>query len=434
MTDSIRTIYEDDALHVVSHSGDSDYMLVTFGDLVSLATETRFFADTPAIKLSINCIGFMAKQPNWFPKRNMEAAISALNPLLSRHSRRLVYGGSMGGYGAVKYSGLLGATAVIAMCPQWSLDIGECKGKNPGWQSYYTNEMEGMGIKPGDLMGRIYILADLHDALDLFHAEHILICDPECRLIDTPYLGHSVTSALAGTANLAKLIAAAFVDDVATMRRLGRAARIDSERRTANVLAHALRKKPALAYRFLSSRTSDPSSRYASIIADHAMGLAGWMAQQGMVAEAVDLLVTTARAADNFTRYVMLHIFAAGIVGKPLRIVDDRGRHVRFDFDSGSCKTSVSDGMVGRIAMQISGSSVRLVLEEGGFQLGMHAGSNGKLGPDTDLQDGAEADVELHSGKLCFRFSTGYLSSEPNGTLIANRQRVGDWEKFALQI
>lgn len=67
-------IYEDEQIKVLFWSGNSERIVVTFGDLISLAKETRYFADTPLKKLGLSSIGFMAKRGNWFPQQSMHLA------------------------------------------------------------------------------------------------------------------------------------------------------------------------------------------------------------------------------------------------------------------------------------------------------------------------------------------------------------------------
>ena len=44
-------IYEDEQIRVLFWKGSSDRVVITFGDLISLAKDTRYFADTPLKKL-----------------------------------------------------------------------------------------------------------------------------------------------------------------------------------------------------------------------------------------------------------------------------------------------------------------------------------------------------------------------------------------------
>lgn len=144
--------------------------MITFSDLYTRADGRRFFADIPAIKADLACIGVVAKRGNWYPKHNLEAAASVILDHIRGYESRILYGGSMGGYAAIKYSALLGATQVIAFCPQWSIDAEECKDiVNPGWQEYFSETMRGMGVKAQDIGGRVFVFSDKYQNVDNFH-------------------------------------------------------------------------------------------------------------------------------------------------------------------------------------------------------------------------------------------------------------------------
>src|SRR5271168_4492658 len=100
----------------------SSFVLITFGDLIMLASGLNFFAEAPTTKSEISCVGIMAKKGNWYPVESLKAAATALASIIQGYDRRITYGGSMGGYAAIKFSRLLGATEVISLCPQWSID------------------------------------------------------------------------------------------------------------------------------------------------------------------------------------------------------------------------------------------------------------------------------------------------------------------------
>ena len=57
-------IYEDEEIKVVFWDGNAEKIIITFGDIGSLANETRYFSDTPLKKLGLSTIGFMAKRAN----------------------------------------------------------------------------------------------------------------------------------------------------------------------------------------------------------------------------------------------------------------------------------------------------------------------------------------------------------------------------------
>ncbi len=162
-------VFEDAHLRVMFQPGGSDMLLLTFGDAAVLADGTRFFADTVASKFGINCLGFMARAPNWYPASSMRAAARAVAYTLAAFGIRIFYGSSMGAYAAVKYSALLGATHVLTLCPQWSIDPAECGGNESGYRDFFRPEMAGMGVTGADMAGEITVFYDPGQRDDAYH-------------------------------------------------------------------------------------------------------------------------------------------------------------------------------------------------------------------------------------------------------------------------
>lgn len=199
-------IYDDDEISAIQCFGNSEEILITFGCLDSYVEGKRFFGDTPAKKLGINCIGIMAKGPHWYPAKNMDSVVNAIQNIIDKFKTRIVYGGSMGGYAALKYSRQLAATHVIALCPQWSLDKEECDGFDPGWQSDFRPYMKNMGVRNEDLSGHIYLFFDPFDKRDTFHAEKICSLRSGIRKVFVSFVKHDVTVTICGTECLRDII------------------------------------------------------------------------------------------------------------------------------------------------------------------------------------------------------------------------------------
>ncbi len=214
---SVITLYEDDMLKVFYSSGRSDFLLVTFGDLLSKVDGDSFFADAPVKKLGLNCLGFVAKGPNWYPVPNVALAIKACEQILANFKEIVTYGGSMGGYAALKYSRRLGAVATIAMCPQWSLDPDECGGFDSGWRKFFVPNMMDMGVTKYDLAGNIFVLYDPGNETDNFHARKILDLSHSISALRTRSVDHHVTSVFAGTKNLESFVQCALNNDYHAM-------------------------------------------------------------------------------------------------------------------------------------------------------------------------------------------------------------------------
>lgn len=211
---SVSILFEDEEIKVLWHPGESEFLIVTFGDLVTLANKDRFFADAPVKKLALNCIGFMAKRPNWFPNASVAKALDAISHITSKFETVVNYGGSMGGYAALKYSCRLRASSVIAFCPQWTIDKKECSGENPGYQKYFDTYMNDMSITKHDVSGNAFIFYDPSHKIDLFHATRILELSDSIHPILMRSTDHHVTTVMAGTSHLYDLIKHAKDDEV----------------------------------------------------------------------------------------------------------------------------------------------------------------------------------------------------------------------------
>lgn len=249
-------LFEDDELRVIWTPRRSDCLVITFGNLNNLANGMDYFAKAPLEKLGYSSIGFMNKHSHWFPAASMQQAIAAIATVLAQHQHKVIYGGSMGGYAAIKYSAALQATHVLAMCPQWSIDPNECKGWNPGWQEHFAPVMRGMGITHHDVAGQIYLFCDFHHALDKRHADHIAQTNASIQLVNVPFAKHHVTTVLAGSRNLDQLIQACLHNNKVAIHRINRLARRRSDIYKKNALKVAHRKLPHVFVSYLSHQNN----------------------------------------------------------------------------------------------------------------------------------------------------------------------------------
>ncbi|MBD8496257.1 hypothetical protein [Pseudomonas syringae] len=242
--ENIDILFENEDIKVLWHKGISNFLLITFGDLVTLAQGNNFFADTPVKKLGINCIGFMAKRPNWFPHESMSQAIYAIKHITHLFKEKITYGGSMGGYAAIKYSSRLKATSIISFCPQWSLDASECDGNNPGYQSFYVPSMKDMSIKTNDISGSLFILYDPYYKEDAFHASKIKKLYPQSNMLHIRSTDHYVTGVLAGTENLNSIITSVIKNDIYALSIIVNSIRKSHPRRLKTILLRLEKRHP----------------------------------------------------------------------------------------------------------------------------------------------------------------------------------------------
>jgi hypothetical protein len=237
-----RVIYDDAEIRVVCHPGQTDFVVITFGDLYTLAKDNRFFADTPLAKLGITAVGVVAKRGNWYPPANISAASQAIWQIIRPYRTRVIYGASMGGYGAIKYSKIFGATHVISLCPQWSLDPGECNGINPGWQEHLSQPRAGMGISSNDISGKVFLFCDLFYKIDLFHCQMIERLSPMINVINVPFVEHKIAVVFSGTTKLMVLIESCLREDIKALHLFSRTHRKNNTIWTENLLKFAFKK------------------------------------------------------------------------------------------------------------------------------------------------------------------------------------------------
>jgi tetratricopeptide (TPR) repeat protein len=98
----------------------------------------------------------------------------------------------MGGYGALKYSGYLGADAVLAFSPQFSVSPHEAP-FDCGRHAFYNAELHSnMAIMEKDVSGKVSIFYDSNIALDRLHALAICAEVNTARLVSAAYSGHDM--------------------------------------------------------------------------------------------------------------------------------------------------------------------------------------------------------------------------------------------------
>ncbi len=239
-------VFEDAHLRVMFQPGGSDMLLLSFGDAVILADGTKFFAEPVVRKFGLNCLGFMARAPNWYPADSMRAAARAVAYTLAAFDIRIAYGSSMGAYGAIKYSALLGITHVVAFCPQWSIDPAECGGNESGYRDFFRPEMAGLGVTAADMAGEITVFYDPRQPNDAYHYRALAALSPRVRACRVHHAGHHLAPVLRGSSLAVALFAACYHGDAARLYALVNPPRRASVHRRRNLLAAAAARHPRL--------------------------------------------------------------------------------------------------------------------------------------------------------------------------------------------
>jgi hypothetical protein len=241
------------------NAGESDYLLVTFGELAYLADGTRYWGKPMIERNKINAIGIAARSPNWYPKPDIDAFIAAQQPLLDRFKGRIVVAGhSMGGYAAIKHSRRLGASTVIATVPQYTLDRSSLPNNTRPPISYFNPALHtGMEPKPEELSGQIYILCDFgHSGRPQFDA-YVRMGLDNSHVFPVPYTGHECVTVFAKNDGFLDLVGLCRAGDEAAIRRFIRQCRKDTNLRVVTIALRLAARRPKLAlevYRKYESR------------------------------------------------------------------------------------------------------------------------------------------------------------------------------------
>ena len=251
-----KIIYEDENIKCIHSTIDDseNSLVITFGDAVSLDNEKNiFFGESVLAENKYNCIGVMPKFPHWYPLSSILNFIKLNANLLSSYPKKIGFGSSMGAYGAIKYSKLLGTQMTIAMAPQWSIDPSECH-YYPGFQEFYSEKMKSMGIGSEEIWGNIFIFYDPYTVEDLNHAKKIKSLHSNTYLIKVASTGHAPLSALKGSNSIKLLFTytqnlslSALYLHVNHLRRLNPA-------RKYNVIKRSVKRRPIMAAKIIINR------------------------------------------------------------------------------------------------------------------------------------------------------------------------------------
>ena len=202
MTQSVdkQIIFEDDEIRVIYMPGTSDALVFSFGDLITRAKGMSINAEKSLQKFDYHVIGIMPKQKSWFPESSMWNMLNAIQDWIAPFSQRIAYGGSMGGYAAIKYARLLGFQRVIAMVPQYSIDPMDVTDLR--YNMFFQQTLNSnMRIHQSDITQscEYMVIYDPYYAEDRTHFEKIAALIPTIHTLHLPYTGHDAIAVLANS-------------------------------------------------------------------------------------------------------------------------------------------------------------------------------------------------------------------------------------------
>ena len=431
-------IYEDCEVRVVWLPGESDFLLITFSDLIGVDRGEDFFARAPAEKAKTTTVGIIAKKANWYPRDSLRAVAGVLDGYVGESVRRVVYGGSMGGYAAIKHSKLLRASCVMALCPQWSIDPEEGGGHDLGWSRHFLPEMRGMAIRSDDMAGNIFLFSDPFDPMDRHHAKMIQSENPSVCLVPVPAVGHHVTLVFAGTQNLQDLISACTSKDEVKLNRLSRVMRKNHRVRKAGVLQLAIARHPAVGFELLDqiARQSPDVLRFSPELLP---ALLGYFLQKGWLNRAVLAYEALSVFSESPLRQLLLGIQVALGTKKQLVLKTCHGTVVCFDILKGRCVHVHDPLAAGLLPVHVEWNSGRVVLfvEASGSRLLLWPGHQNRLTADAPpgggvyTQGGTISALPDSGFALAYGEMPLYLSAvQASGEVLTGSKQIRHWEKF----
>ncbi|UGQ30231.1 hypothetical protein [Acinetobacter calcoaceticus] len=254
-------IFEDEHIRAIFLPGDSNTLVLSFGDLITRASGLSINAEKSLIKYQYNVIGIMPKQKSWFPQASMIELAKTISPVLQGFKNIVGYGGSMGGYAAIKYSNLLNMNRVIAFVPQYSIDPDHVEDRRYAefFDAIANKDMQ-IQLQDVDAAREYVIVYDPYFSIDREHYLKIKELLPSLHTIHLPFTGHEALSVLASSNLLHDFIEHEF-DEIYFYQQV-RKVKKQSKFYFRNVLAHVLSHHDDMLLKILRQNDFQLDERY----------------------------------------------------------------------------------------------------------------------------------------------------------------------------
>lgn len=240
------------------------------------------FGEAFLAREGISAIHVLGRGDDWYHYPDVLDAAAVVREATASADRRLTYGSSMGGFAALRLADAVGADAVLALSPQYSI-APDCV----PWETRWSEDAARIVPQPA-LCGPIrcacrpFIVFDpMQD--DARHAAMIM-ADIRCWAIRLPYAGHPVSTYLAEIGILSRMMLGV-LEGGAKSRRLTAMAR-RRRRKSSAYLGNLAESQPAC-----RPRTAIAIGRLATAVAPGSplarIGLARALARAGENPEAL---------------------------------------------------------------------------------------------------------------------------------------------------
>lgn len=222
-----RTLFESRDL-LVRHvpAADAGRHVVTFDCYHDDRTLARpGFGEEYFARHGIGATHLLSRDNDWFQYPELPDALAAMRAAGSGAGQVLAYGSSMGAYAAVRFADAAGATAALALSPQYSIDPARVPFERRWGQD--QRRLRPLPALDGPIRSRVrpVVAYDPH-GMDRFHADRIAR-DTPIRRLRLPFAGHPVGGYLQEAGLLHGVVMGALDGtlDVAAVERAALAAR-----------------------------------------------------------------------------------------------------------------------------------------------------------------------------------------------------------------
>ena len=179
-------------LRAVDPGLSRDHLLITFSPLQpDLGPPHEYgFGEPTFAKRGLSAVHVIGLSNHWYQTPAMAEALDHVRTLAAPFARRVAYGSSMGAYGALRYAAELGASRVIAISPQWSIDSGR-----PPHDARWATRLAAIGDFAEDMIERLQdapeaiVLYDPFDP-DAAHVAEYRKVRPDFRYAPLSFSGH----------------------------------------------------------------------------------------------------------------------------------------------------------------------------------------------------------------------------------------------------
>lgn len=164
-------------------AGDDTLLVVSFPSYrTHQSFANRGFAERWLAEHRISAVEVKASWNHWMQVPDTEPAMAAIRAIAGGYRRVVTYGSSMGGYAAAGCSAAVGAHAVVAISPQYSIDPAKT-GWDRRWLPYARTILDRGGFIRDDMATQLAPAAALHIVSDPWNpdARHTALIERHSR-------------------------------------------------------------------------------------------------------------------------------------------------------------------------------------------------------------------------------------------------------------